>query len=344
MKLTDKIQLGKRTTDSNGFVSVPAVITKVGVQRYHVTELMRDADLAKHLSGKTGLINVFRSPDTVFNPMTIDSFKNLPVTVQHPESMVNPETSKFVNCGHISGDVDKLDDTRLGATIYLHDADAINLSLGSETSAGYDCPIIYEQGEYNGEKYDFKFDGAMIGNHLALVPNGRCGEDVGVLDNKTEKKQMTDQETKDLVTGEVTKAVDSAVESAVEKAVAGIDIGKIVTDALAKSQKEAEEKAEAKAKEDAKTEEARTDASAKMDARVALHTKLSLILDADYDTAKTDKELMVLAVGETVENADEKTDEYLAEKITDLAQARKDVISSHKTDEEFTGTIKLRAF
>jgi hypothetical protein len=344
MRIVDKVQLGKRMTDANGFVSVPAVITKVGVQQYHVTELMKDSKLAPHLKDRSGLINVYRPPETVFNPLTIDSFKNLPVTIQHPDGGVSTSSAKFVTSGHIGSDVDKLDAERLGATIHLHDKDAIDVSRGSETSAGYDCPIIYKQGEFEGVKYDFSFDGAMIGNHLALVPAGRCGEDVAVLDKQMEIEEMDKNEITKLVEDKVKETLETSVPAAVADAIEKIDIGKQVTDAVTAASEKAKAD-EKKAKEDAKKEEQRkADAAKDMQARVVLHTKLSQILDEDYDASKTDKELMVLAVGDTVEDADSKSDEYLAEKVDEIAKQRKDAASITADSKADSGEIKLRAF
>jgi len=344
MRLVDRVQLGKRVTDANGFVSVPAVITKVGVQRYHVSELMKDSALHKHLKGKTGLINVYRPAETVFNPLTIDSFKNLPVTVQHPDESLSTRNTKFVASGHIGSDVDQMDDARLGATIHLHDASAIDVSHGSETSAGYDCPIIYKTGTHGDESYEFSFDGPMIGNHLALVPAGRCGKDVKVLDEKMEIEEMEKDQVIKLVEDTLKTALESSVPTLVADAVGKLDIGKQVTDAVNAASTKAKEDADAAEAEKVKADQLKADAAKDMQARVVLHAKMSQILDKEYDAAKTDKELMVLAVGDTVEDAASKSDEYLCEKIDEIAKERKDASTIQGDADNSSGEINLRAF
>lgn len=323
MRLNDKISFGQRVTDGNGFVAVPAVITKVGVQKYHVDELRREPKLRTQLTGMSGLIGVFRGPDTVFNPLTIDSFKNLPVTVQHPDGMVDTSTARFVQAGHIGADVSKIGDACLGATIHLTDKDAIEISKGSETSAGYDCPIIADTGTYAGEEYNFRFDGPMIGNHLALVPAGRCGDECKVLD-KQQEKDMDEKKVTELVETTVADAIAKAMPSVVAKAIADADMSKIVSDKVDEAFKVKEESDEAKAKLDAEAAEAKKLDDAEMSKKIALHAKLQNVLDSEYDSGKTDHELLVLAVGDTITDAESKSDEYLTEKVDEIAKERKD--------------------
>ena len=52
-----------------------------------------------------------------------------------------------------------------------------------ELSLGYFCKYRKEKGVYKGEAYDYVQED-MVGNHIALVDNGRCGSDVKVFDSK----------------------------------------------------------------------------------------------------------------------------------------------------------------
>jgi hypothetical protein len=326
MIFVDKIHLGKRITDENGFVSVPAVITRVGVQQYGVEELRNDPTLAPHLDGKSGLVNVFRPPDVVFNPLTMDSFKNIPVTVQHPNGFVNTSSAKYLVVGHVGDDVVKMDTERLGTTIHLHDEEGISVSKGSQTSAGYKCDIIHESGEHEGVKYEFKFDGAMVANHLALVPAARCGDDCKVLDN--EEKEMDEKGIKKLVSDTVSSVVEDKLSKLKDT------VAQAVTDAVKVQAEEAKKLADAeklkqdKADEAKKLAEAEAEKGKKTDAvRIALHAKLLPILDKEYDASKTDKELLGLALKDTVKDADKKSTEYLADKLDELIETRKDAIN-----------------
>ena len=52
-----------------------------------------------------------------------------------------------------------------------------------ELSLGYFCKYRKEKGVYKGQAYDY-IQEDMVGNHIALVDNGRCGSDVKVFDSK----------------------------------------------------------------------------------------------------------------------------------------------------------------
>lgn len=52
-----------------------------------------------------------------------------------------------------------------------------------ELSLGYFCKYRKEKGVYKGQTYDY-IQEDMVGNHIALVENGRCGSDVKVFDSK----------------------------------------------------------------------------------------------------------------------------------------------------------------
>jgi len=52
-----------------------------------------------------------------------------------------------------------------------------------ELSLGYFCKYRKEKGVYKGQAYDYVQED-MVGNHIALVDNGRCGSDVKVFDSK----------------------------------------------------------------------------------------------------------------------------------------------------------------
>jgi len=342
MRFFDKVAFGKRVTDQNGFVHAPAVITRVGVQQYHVDELRRDKSLEGALNGKSGLMNVFRPPETVFNPLTIDSFKNMPVTVSHPDNMVHPENARYVQAGHIGEDVKQISNKDLGCTIHLTDKDAIAISHGIETSAGYDCPIIAEDGEFEGVKYSFRFDGPMIGNHLALVPAGRCGPDCKVLDNKQEMN-MDEAKVQAMIDAAI-GAVDAKIQTAVTDAVSAMKIGDMVADACAKVMKDQRDAEEA-AKLAAQNTDAQKQAdAAALESKVALRAKVQPLLGDKYDASKTDHELLVLAIGDSVKDADKKSDAYLQDKLDEIIEDRKGGQSSVLKIDSSVKVIKLKAF
>jgi hypothetical protein len=61
--------------------------------------------------------------------------------------------------------------------------DAIENETQKELSAAYRYRADMTPGSYNGERYDGVMRG-IIGNHLAIVPEGRAGSDVVVADGR----------------------------------------------------------------------------------------------------------------------------------------------------------------
>lgn len=182
--LTDVVSIGtgsKREITEEGFLRAPVVFTSVGIQEYYGQELgIEPYDKA---------FKIFRSPDTVFHPDTITSLKLKPVTADHPDEDVTVENYKKLAVGHVGDSIEPLDDLRLGGNILIHDPEIITeVTNGTreQVSCGYLSDILMIEGEWNGQKYDGRFDGPMYNNHLACVASGRCGGDVRILDNSGE--------------------------------------------------------------------------------------------------------------------------------------------------------------
>lgn len=179
VQISDNIALPVESTREltpEGYLKATAAITRVGVQHYSAREFGVDSD---------DLIGVFRPPETVFHQETIDSIKLKPITFFHPDEEVNSKNANRLQVGTVGEKVEAISSETLGASIQITDDDIVKQVLGREVeelSLGYDCYIVSEAGEYNGETYIYKFDGPMINNHLAIVPEGRCGDSVKILD------------------------------------------------------------------------------------------------------------------------------------------------------------------
>ncbi len=122
--------------------------------------------------GRDGLVRIERDEEAVFRPETIASYEGKPVTDDHPDEGVNPDNWKDYAVGVVqnvrrgTGIADDL----LLADLLITDAKAIaNVREGKrEVSCGYDAD--YEQSEPGrGRQHN------IIGNHVALVEQGRCG-------------------------------------------------------------------------------------------------------------------------------------------------------------------------
>jgi len=190
VNVSDKVLLpteSTRTLTPEGYLKATAAVTKVGVQEYSAREFGIDSD---------EMIGVFRPPETVFHPETAESLKLKGIVFIHPETDVDATNHTRLAVGTVGETVEPIDSERLGASIQINDAEIVRMVLEREVeelSLGYDTFVVSEEGVFNGKKYHYKIDGPMIINHLAIVPEGRCGDTVKILDKgegTVNKKQL----------------------------------------------------------------------------------------------------------------------------------------------------------
>lgn len=129
---------------------------------------------------------VLRSEKELMNPEAIKSFELLPITKGH--RMLGPAENGLTPAenipqqGIVGEEVFAQGDT-LYANIKITSEQAkddINNGL-KELSLGYFCEWVKESGEYKGQHYDI-VQKNIRGNHLAIVPRGRMGHGVRVMD------------------------------------------------------------------------------------------------------------------------------------------------------------------
>ncbi len=196
IQLNDNLKLtpSTRKITDEGYLKATAALTRVGLQDYRLSDITGNIN-------DTKIVKVLRPADTVFADETIESAKLKPITMYHPSTMVDAENHHNLSVGTIGENVHKLDRDRLGASIIITNKAIINDIINgkvSEVSMGYSADLKQESGVFNNEHYDYIFDGAMKINHCAIVPKGRCGESVSILDKK-EDSIMTKEEIKDLL-------------------------------------------------------------------------------------------------------------------------------------------------
>lgn len=171
MKFTDNTVQAKtqRTITKDGFLVVPATISKVGVFDYLATELGLEEE---------GIKKVARTEKSLFGDETIKSFENATLTIGHPEDGVNAKNWKQLSVGVVRN-VKRIGD-ELTAEAWIYDENAIKTvqEQGVEQlSCGYDCDIKPS----TVQDADFEMS-PMIGNHVAIVAKGRCGGSVKLAD------------------------------------------------------------------------------------------------------------------------------------------------------------------
>lgn len=129
---------------------------------------------------------VLRSEQELMSPEAIKSFELLPITKGHrmlgPQEQGLTPAEKIPQQGVVGEKVFAEGDT-LYANIKVTSEQAkndINNGL-KELSLGYFCQWVKESGDYKGRHYDFAQKN-IRGNHLAIVPLGRMGHEVRVMD------------------------------------------------------------------------------------------------------------------------------------------------------------------
>ncbi len=135
-----------------------------------------------------GKIIVSRDALEVFRPETIKSFEGKSLTLWHPQEMVEPKNWSAVTKGTIqnvrrgSGAFEN----DLLCDILVNDDRAIELIKGGlrQVSCGYEADYIQTGAGRAIQKN-------IIGNHLAMVDEGRAGSAYAIMDQKGKGRPMT---------------------------------------------------------------------------------------------------------------------------------------------------------
>lgn len=319
----DKSQLRGAEKTAQGFLKVPAAITKVGVLSYR--------------RGDGKMVRELRLPEEVFKPESIDTLRGVPFTNLHPKALLTPETVKPYIAGHVHDDVAPEEDTYLVGSITVMDAATINdIEAGTtEVSAGYKCDLEEAPGVWNGEAYDF-IQRNIRYNHVSLVPAGRAGSEVAIRMDSLDAIQdeikgdiPMEKITINGVEYECSPELKAAIEKQMSESQANMDALQAKCDGMvpAEEKKDAEVKMDqAVARADAaeaKVKKLEKEGAARMDAnefKSAVNNRVKLVRVATdvlhMDSAEidklSDKEIKVKIVESHTEvKMDGKSDEYV---------------------------------
>lgn len=166
--------------------SVP--IARVGEQDYLGREVnLPDRDVVK----------VLRPEAEVFAPSAVASFEGKPFTNDHPPVLLDATNAKDYAVGHVqnvrrgTGDLSGY----LIADIHVHDERTIeDIKSGKrEISCGYECEFADNGDGTLTQK-------GIIGNHVALVSEGRAGAGAAIMDKNevTERKDTAKMSRKSI--------------------------------------------------------------------------------------------------------------------------------------------------
>jgi hypothetical protein len=256
---TSKISENIHETPEGYLVCVGVPIARTGEMVYGEDETPLEA-------GEDGQILINREAEEVFRPETIASFEGKSITITHPEEFVDPKNWKELTKGILQnvrrGEGDSEND--LIADLLITDVVAIDLVKNGlrEVSCGYEAEYT-QTGEGRGIQTD------IVGNHLALVDQGRAGSAYAINDHKGESK-MSAKIFEKLRKKLGAQVVDAAIEEAKKDDAPAKDDGeKVVSmDDVMKAVKDIGEKVAALGKKDdapAKDDAEKKDEPAKKD-------------------------------------------------------------------------------
>lgn len=315
MFLKDRLQITtERKYTDEGFLEVPAHISRVGIQAYTAAEM----GLTDRKPDE--IINVYRPAEEVFSDESLASFANKPLTDNHPPELVTSLNAKKYAVGHAGPEVVR-DIDRAKTILHFTDADAITqIESGKvELSNGYTADIEWQEGVTpDGMKYD-AIQTNIKGNHIAIVERGRAGSACRVADNLPPKK-----ETKPM--GKITiDDVDFEVSDQAAQAV--VKLQARLKDAEEETETEAEK---AKKKED-EMEEAKKEATKSEDAlKAKLDDAIAKIpTDASLDTLISDRMTVVDSVRKVMPD--------IAWEGKDAATLKKEVVTDKCPDLNLDG-------
>lgn len=187
MKFYVKTRLSENILETpEGFLLCKAVpLTHTGALRYVHPE---------HPFGEdAGEVIIKRSPDELFSPVTMASFEGKDFTVEHPEEFVNPENYQELTHGVMFNikksekkiEIEGEEVEVLQGDFLIKSSEAIALVKAGvrEVSLGYEAMwelISDKEGRHSN----------IIGNHCALVDQGRAGKLCAINDHKKENMFM----------------------------------------------------------------------------------------------------------------------------------------------------------
>lgn len=196
IELMDKFYFPEteRTYTDEGYLIVPATISRPGCQLYKAIELVPTEDSLPMEYRPSDPIVVYRPPEEVFRQESVDSFKNIAVTNNHPPEFLNSKNHKQYSVGIMLSDVHPEDDKYIKGTIKITDYETINdVKDGKvDVSAGYHSEIVFEKGiTPEGEDYQ-AIQKNISGNHVAIVARGRAGSEVCLADGLDRPSEATE--------------------------------------------------------------------------------------------------------------------------------------------------------
>lgn len=191
-----------------GYLKVKARAARTGIQTY---------------VKNNKVVRVLRTQDEVFNPESLASLKNKPITVGHPKEFVNINNIKTYSMGFTTEYLQQVkdgDDIFIETELMVQDLNTIDkIETGqlTEISAGYQAR--YEANlNTNDNTYD-EVQKNIVYNHIALLPTGtaRAGRKARIqLTNDSLEMVYDSLDDEIIITKEVKKKMGKIKVSGIE--------------------------------------------------------------------------------------------------------------------------------
>ena len=167
MRVVDSAELAGVHETPEGYLEAAARISRTGVQLYTGAELGRP---------EMKVVRVYRGDDAVFDMNTLNTFANIPLTIEHPKDLVTAENWREHAVG-VTGNEVLRDGQYLKIGLRVTDAAAVAaIKRGKrELSVGYEAQFDWTPGKTpEGEVYDCR-QTSILANHLAITDAARAG-------------------------------------------------------------------------------------------------------------------------------------------------------------------------
>lgn len=265
-----------------GWLKVEGRIARVGVQEY------RDGGGKVHRE--------LRLPEEVFDPKSLASFQQVPVTNQHPPGMLDARNARQYAVGNVGESV-RAEGDYVVAPLLIYDGEAIAAAEAgrSQLSNGYTCELDDAQDPKLTARwgpYD-AIQRRIRGNHCAMVDVARAGPDARMRLDAGGAAAVEFGNAENTVVGSRTDPQGAHMPhkfklDGYEVEVADANAQHVVERAVAAAKKDGEDRAKAAEDARAAAQKALSELQAKHDVLVASHDAKMVECDECDGTGKVD--------------------------------------------------------
>ena len=308
----DRNPLPKVSKTKEGYIKGMAIVTRTGIFKY--------------VDNQGNIRLELRHPDQVLEAESLESLKQIPITLEHPTVLVDATNAKNLSVG-LTGETVKVDGENIKTTVTITALDGINAvdNGKEELSLGYTLDLEEEQGIYNGQPYTHRQKNIRY-NHLAIVERGRAGANARLNFDSFEyamivDENITHEERENMVKiniDNVDVEVDEAVKRAYDNLNARLDSATAETDTLKAKLDEKEE--ELKSAKEMNSDSA---ISEKAKARVELIAKAGKVVNIDGLYDLSDREIKLSVIKSRYDSLDltDKSDDYVSARFDAICEA-----------------------